>query len=423
MLKQIISIWTAFVMTVVSFAPTAAPTTEGETNAYPCVFVHGFLGWGSDEGINEDIPYWGATACDLIENLNAMGYECYAASVGPISVNWDRVCEFYAQLTGTRVDYGEAHSKTHGHARYGRTYDKPLFEGWGQPDSSGKTKKVNLIGHSLGGNTVRQLLGLLADGSQEEINATDPDELSGLFTGGKSDWVNAVVTVCSPNNGCSLYYFCTQFNLIKPVKIIMFSWARMWGHNNLAHGYFDFHLEHFGLTDVPGEEFTSDMSLATLIKIIRDEDGWVEPSLSPEGVSEMNESVGICNDVYYFAYPFSSTVENKTTGRYTPIKTTLPVLRLFSYAMGSMYRNTISDYQIDEKWFDNDGLVNVISQKAPFDDPSQDYDPNDIKPGVWNVMPVSRGDHGNAIGLGTSEKAVMSFYCDMLDMLNALPTT
>ena len=51
--------------------------------------------------------------------LNEKGIEAYAPAVGPLSSAWDRACELYAQLMGTRVDYGEAHSKMHGHNRYG----------------------------------------------------------------------------------------------------------------------------------------------------------------------------------------------------------------------------------------------------------------------------------------------------------------
>jgi len=34
----------------------------------------------------------------------------YAASVAPNGSAWDRACELYAQLSGTRVDYGKAHT-------------------------------------------------------------------------------------------------------------------------------------------------------------------------------------------------------------------------------------------------------------------------------------------------------------------------
>ena len=36
-------------------------------------------------------------------------------------------------------------------------------------------------------------------------------------------------------------------------------------------------------------------------------------------------------------------------------------------------------------------------------------------------MPLSIGDHGNAIGIGVSEEATMNFYNGMLDMINGLP--
>ena len=94
--------------------------------------------------------------------MTSKGYESYAASVGPLSSAWDRACELYAQLTGTTVDYGAAHAAEYGHARYGATYDKPLFAGWSA------SKKINLVGHSFGGATIRLFLDILADGSAAE---------------------------------------------------------------------------------------------------------------------------------------------------------------------------------------------------------------------------------------------------------------
>ena len=64
---------------------------------YPIVFVHGLFGWGSDEGIDRKMPYWGATTGNLTEFLNEQGFDCYSASVGPISSAWDRACELYAR--------------------------------------------------------------------------------------------------------------------------------------------------------------------------------------------------------------------------------------------------------------------------------------------------------------------------------------
>ena len=147
------------------FPAAAADQTCPSSQDDPVVFVHGLMGWGQRAGINAVLPYWGMTTGSLTSYLNSLGYETYSATVGPISSAWDRACELYAQLTGTTVDYGAAHAAAHDHARYGITYDQPLFSGWG-------TKRaVNLVGHSFGGATTRQFLELMANGSAEEVAA------------------------------------------------------------------------------------------------------------------------------------------------------------------------------------------------------------------------------------------------------------
>ncbi|HPZ00910.1 MAG TPA: lipase, partial [Clostridiales bacterium] len=106
---------------------------EFKTN-YPIVMVHGMLGYGKDELMDVLIPYWGMLTGSLPMYLEDQGFsEVYAPSVGKYSSAWDRACELYAQLMGGTVDYGVAHAKKYGHKRFGRTYDKPLFEGFG-PD-------------------------------------------------------------------------------------------------------------------------------------------------------------------------------------------------------------------------------------------------------------------------------------------------
>ena len=165
-------------------------------NKYPFIFVHGMFGWGMDEGLDKKFPYWGATTGNLMDFLAENDYEGYALSVGPVSSAWDRACEIYARLMGTTVDYGKAHSARHNHRRFGRTYDKPLFEG-----GVSSERKIHLIGHSHGGITVRLLLHLLTDGDPEERAASGPDDISGLFTGGKGDWVQSITCICTPHNG------------------------------------------------------------------------------------------------------------------------------------------------------------------------------------------------------------------------------
>ena len=112
-------------------------------NKEPFIFIHGLNGWGGAEGINGIMPYWGATTGDLMIFLKQNGYECYSASVGPISSAWDRACELYAQLIGSTVDYGIAHSEANGHDRFGRTYYTALVPDWGELDTDGKIQKIS----------------------------------------------------------------------------------------------------------------------------------------------------------------------------------------------------------------------------------------------------------------------------------------
>ena len=155
--KRTLSLITVLALIFTLAAQGVSAIGSIDVNKYPYVYVHGLFGWGADEGIDDTLPYWGSASCSLMDELNKLHYESYAASVGPMSSNWDRVCELYAQITGTRVDYGKAHSEKFNHSRYGRTYTKPMIEGWGEPDADGNIKKINLIGHSFGGATVRTL--------------------------------------------------------------------------------------------------------------------------------------------------------------------------------------------------------------------------------------------------------------------------
>ncbi|HCT16763.1 MAG TPA: hypothetical protein DIW36_05115, partial [Ruminococcaceae bacterium] len=99
MFQSLVAAWVALVMAFVSFVPGfVVPEDKSAANdkSYPYIFVHGFLGWGEDEGIDQDFAYWGATSCHLMQKLRENGVECRDASVGPFSSNWDRACELYA---------------------------------------------------------------------------------------------------------------------------------------------------------------------------------------------------------------------------------------------------------------------------------------------------------------------------------------
>ncbi len=98
------------------------------------VFVHGLSGWGSYDDAYRRIPYWGMRGGDLMVHLRDRGYDCYAASVAPDGSAWDRACELYAQIAGTKVDYGEAHSRLGRRLRWFRFAScKTLYGGLIEP--------------------------------------------------------------------------------------------------------------------------------------------------------------------------------------------------------------------------------------------------------------------------------------------------
>ena len=187
-------------------------------NNYPTIFVHGFLGWGSEDDIDKVIHYWGATRNrDLLAHLREEGFECYNPSVGPFNGVWDRACELYARLMGGRVDYGKVHSEKYGHERYGRTYPG-ILKDWGTP---GNHAKINLVGHSFGGPTVRMFAELIANGSEAERNGTPEEELSGLFKGGNANMIHTVTTLSGVNNGTTYDDLHGQKGMKRVTKILL----------------------------------------------------------------------------------------------------------------------------------------------------------------------------------------------------------
>ena len=392
---------------------------ETYLNRYPMIFVHGLNGWGGGEGINDIVPYWGATTGNLITYLRDNNYECYSASVGPVSSAWDRACELYAQLTGTTVDYGEAHSKAHNHLRYGRTYDEPLFEGWGDSDVDGNIKKIHLIGHSFGGTTIRMMTYLMTYGCEEEI-AESGNDVSPLFTGGKENWIESVSTICTPHNSSTSYYFTRDFYLYDPVQFLSAVYAGVMGRS-LFNGFtVDFHLEQFGLTNIPGEN-NADELISALKRYLDNSDDTCQYDLTPEGAEKINNMLEISPNIYYFSYAFDATRKSELTGMVWPEAKYNPVIAPVGcyIAHHKDFIDETTGQVYDENWKANDLLCNTISETYPFDEPFRTYDGNAEK-GVWNVMPEQRGDHGTAIGLLGNKEEVHKFYIELCEILNKL---
>lgn len=382
---------------------------------YSYVLVHGLGGWGEGDGINDVAQYWGGGSFDLKSTLEEKGYTVHTPSVGPVSSAWDRACELYAQLTGTTVDYGEAHSKEHNHARYGRKYTTPLVENWGEKVNGGQTVKINLVGHSFGGATVRLLASLLEYGSDAEIQAGG-NETSPLFTGGKGHYIHSVTTLCAPHNGSTLTEILNSVSspFADTTDMLMALCFGVAGISTPVEGIYDFKLDQFGIN-----EADTSSAIKSLIESGNDHAAY---DLSPDGAAELNEQIKTVDGIYYFSYSYSTTVEGKILGNFIPKADTFPVLIPFATLMGSYSGTTDGGTVIDASWKENDGLVSVVSAQYPFGEEYTDFPENadEIKPGIWNVAKTRDGDHGTVIGLNAKKATTVEFYTELFDMVDEL---
>ncbi|MBQ3795125.1 MAG: hypothetical protein II842_02385 [Butyrivibrio sp.] len=132
----------------------------------------------------------------------------------------------------------------------------------------------------------------------------------------------------------------------------------------------------------------------------------------------LNESITTFDDVYYFAYPCSSSIVNEQ-GEVVPnpditenmfLKGATYISRYTGYTKGGFY--------IDESWQSNDGLVNEVSAKAPIGAASIEYsEGQQLKPGIWYVMPTVTGDHMSLQGGLTKRVNVKPFYLELARMI------
>ena len=391
-LKQLFSAFMAIIMALPQVF-TALGGTNPETHVRrdgkaPTVFVGGLTSYGEQSGIWYIFPLFGIRQ-NVPKKLEDYGYECYVSSTGTLNSSWDRCCNLYAELTGTRADYGEAHAKAHGHARYGRDYGK-LLEDWG-PD-----RPVNLIGHSGGGPVVNHFAHLLAEGCADERAATADGSLSPLFAGGHANLVHSVTSLSGPVNGVS---YGARF---------LFFRNDIFGHDaTILAGLELPGITLFGNTllfqqvrarDIPNYIMTRDHALY---------------DLTPGGAAEINMATAASADIYYFSYVTCDTTYNENTGRWRISPHNLftmlawppyfpsfvgPVLFILGWLMSSrlydgvrVYPSLDGDFQIDGTWHRNDGFVNTNTSMYPFGAPHKDFDPQRIEKGTWQVFPVMEG--------------------------------
>ena len=394
--------------------------TDFETE-YPYVFVHGMGGWGPSNKFYKLSPYWGGglslSDTDVIKMLNEEGVEAYAAEVGPLNSAWDRACELYAQLMGTVVDYGEAHSKAHNHDRYGFSYEgRPLMgEPWDTKD------KINLVGHSFGGETIRLFTSIMTFGCDEEIDATG-ENTSPFFMGG-NDSVHSCITLSSPHNGTQVANIL--YDPGYPLYGVVFLYnviGSTLGNDFLV---FSLQMSHFGLTPAQGEKRTN-INMRSVSDYYYAEDNCYY-DLTIRGARELNEKIKLSPNTYYYSYSTSATDEIYPGGPQIINKTVTPIFYISSGMMLLSHGKTYDGVKIEGNWAANDGIVPLASALYPEcdADTAKSYEESIangeiIEPGRWYYMETMEGtDHFDFCGTGDYPTTYDDFYFSMVEVANS----
>lgn len=393
---------------------------------YPTVFVHGFLGWGEEEGINKMADYWGVTPDkSVVKHMRSLGYEVYAPSVGPFNSVWDRSCILYAYLFGGQVDFGAAHAKKYGHARYGRTFPGVLKD-WGQP---GAHAKINLIGHSFGGPTIIEFSKLLTKGDEEERLATPEDELSPLFKGGRGNLIHTVTTLSGVNNGTTMSTDMIQKGTARIMSYSLLHAICLYGNLKPVVNFWDFNMDQWGLMKDPEDLKVSFPGnplnhLKTMRTFCNNELDNVSKEMGIEGAYKLLEDYYVNPGTWYFARRAQRSqlvfLDNSL-----PTSDALPFCRLYGYYTGTRWSRKMARLTEDQKreWTPNDGFVNVKGQSAPHNKPSVEADFNGpfTTPGLWYNLPVERKDHISWNGAQEEKHTYFKYYEDMFRLFASLP--
>jgi len=382
-ISAVLALWMAFAALL---GPGGArPARKG---CCPIVFVHGLGGWGEGALLDDVLPHWGMMAGSTRKQLNCLGFEAYAASLGPVSSTWDRACELYAQLADTRVDYGRAHAEKYGHSRYGETYEKPLVKGWSAQ------RPVALLGHSFGGAAIRLFAQLCEQGSPAE-RAARQENLSPLFTGELKGRVFAVVTLAAPHNGSTATedYLVEEGAMGATLPAQMMAVARAGMIVPPVDRVYPFHLAHFGFR--ADEFYRNPVSAWRVTGAFLEQKDGAAYDLTVDGAKALNKTIRCQKGIYYFSYAGQAT-EPDAAGNQVPGKAVWSFFADTSAKMGKKRppHTTPGGVRIDDSWLPNDGLVNLVSAQYPFGEPHKPYDPENIERGVWQVMPTVAGwDH------------------------------
>ncbi|MBN6204156.1 YSIRK-type signal peptide-containing protein [Staphylococcus saprophyticus] len=380
---------------------TNKPAKQGQyKNQDPIILVHGFNGFTDD--INPSIlsHYWGGDKLNIRQDLEQNGYNAYEASISAFGSNYDRAVELYSYIKGGTVDYGAAHAERYGHERYGKTYEG-VYKDW-QPG-----QKVHLVGHSMGGQTVRQLEELLRNGSQEEIEyqKAHGGDISPLLQGGQDNMVSSITTLGTPHNGT---HASDKLGNEAIVRQIAFDLGKKLGNK---YSRVDFGLSQWGLKQQPGESYLSYLSRAKTSKLWQTKDNALY-DLTRDGATDLNRKTSLNPNIVYKTYTGEAT-HPTLFGKY---KADYNLFLPFTATANVIGKAT------EKEWRENDGLVSVISSQHPFNQAYTEATDTNQK-GIWQVTPTKHNwDHVDFVGQDSKDtkrtrEELQQFWYDLADDL------
>lgn len=130
------------------------------------IFIYGFIGYDNNNFF--DINYW-----KILKFKDNNKKKFIIPEISPTLSNHDRACELFNCIIGNKVNYnGNNNNKNNIHNHYytNNIIYKPIYKNWCKDD-----KKLDFICHSMGGNTLIEMIKLCENGyfGSEYINCTN----------------------------------------------------------------------------------------------------------------------------------------------------------------------------------------------------------------------------------------------------------